>query len=215
MRRKAFPIVLAAPSGAGKTSLAQALVERRADTVFSLSATTRPPRPGERHGVDYEFVDDAGFESLVQTGELLEWAEVHGRRYGTLRRGVADALAEGRIVLLDIDVQGARHLRSTLPDAVLVFVLPPTTAEMLRRLQGRKSESPAELAIRMRTALAEIEQVKEFDYVVVNDDFEETMRTLEAILLAESHRIGRAAELDDVLAAFRADIDVTLKGSSE
>jgi len=213
MRRKSFPIVLAAPSGAGKTSLAQALVERRTDTVFSLSATTRPPRPAEQNGVHYEFVDDAGFDRLIDNGELLEWAHVHGRRYGTLRRGVDEALDAGRIVLLDIDVQGARDLRTTLPDAVLVFVLPPTTAEMIRRLENRKSESREELATRMRTALAEIEQVKEFDYVLVNDDFEETMRSLEAILGAEMHRIGRAAELDDVLAAFRADIDVSLKGT--
>lgn len=215
MHGRPFPIVLAAPSGAGKTSLAQALVERRRDTVFSLSATTRPPRPGERHGVDYEFVDEAGFESLVATGELLEWAVVHGRRYGTLRRGVADALAAGKTVLLDIDVQGARDLRTTLPEAVLIFVLPPSAAEMLRRIQNRSSESRDELATRLRTALAEIDQVSEFDYVLVNDDFEDTMRDLEVILEAESHRIGRVADLDAVLAGFRADIDGTLKGQVE
>jgi guanylate kinase len=147
-----FALVIAAPSGAGKTSLARALVERWDDMSFSLSATTRPARPGERHGVDYEFVDEAGFDVLLERGELLEWAMVHGRRYGTLRRGVEAALAEGSTVVLDIDIQGARRVRDVLPDAVLVFILPPSVAEMKRRLLGRRSgEDAAELAKRMRT----------------------------------------------------------------
>jgi guanylate kinase len=207
-----FALVIAAPSGAGKTSLARALVERWDDMSFSLSATTRPARPGERHGVDYEFVDEAGFDVLLERGELLEWAMVHGRRYGTLRRGVEAALAEGSTVVLDIDIQGARRVRDVLPDAVLVFILPPSVAEMKRRLLGRRSgEDAAELAKRMRTGRAELEAVKDFDYVVINDEFELALRRIEAIVAAERTRVARLDRLDDALEELRSDIDTTLE----
>jgi guanylate kinase len=212
-RHRPFPLVLAAPSGAGKTSLARALVARNADAVFSLSATTRPPRAGETHDVDYFFVDDAGFDDLIEQGELLEWAEVHGRRYGTLRRGIDRALDAGYTVVLDIDVQGARLIRDTLPDAVLVFILPPSVAEMVRRLQERASESAEELATRMRTARAELDAVADFDYVIVNDDFDDALRTIEAILTAEAFRVMRQATLDRTLTTMRDDIDATLTRS--
>ena len=210
-RHRAFPVVLAAPSGAGKTSLARALVERHDELVFSLSATTRLARPGERHGDDYEFVDEAGFDALVRDDALLEWATVHGRRYGTLRRGVAAALADGHTVVLDIDVQGARRVRTTLPDAVLVFVLPPSVDEMTRRLRTRASESDEELATRLRTAQEELEAVADFDYVVVNDDFEEAMRTIECIISAERIRVTRLQGLDERLSSLRSDIDGILE----
>lgn len=210
--RRSFPFVLAAPSGAGKTSLARRLVERHADIVFSVSATTRPPRANERDGVDYHFVDDAGFEAMEQRGELLEWAWVHGRRYGTPVSSVQAALTQGRTVMLDIDVQGARQLREKLPDAVLVFILPPSGTELLRRLSGRASESDAERTQRLRTARSELQSADDFDYVVVNDRFEETIAVLEAILTAERHRAARArdlvreelARLDDEVSAFIA-----------
>jgi guanylate kinase len=209
-----FPLVIAAPTGAGKTSLARALVDRHPELVFSLSATTRSPRPGESHDVDYHFVDDSGFQRLIDAGELLEWAEVHGRRYGTLRRGVEAALTNGRTVVLDIDVQGARMVRASLPAAVLVFVLPPSVAEMRRRLASRGSgEDLSELRRRMRTARLELDAVQEFDYVIVNDDFKEAMQRIEAILLAERCRVHRLAQLTPTLAALRADIDATIERS--
>ncbi|HEX6134145.1 MAG TPA: guanylate kinase [Longimicrobiales bacterium] len=211
LRYRPFPLVIAAPSGAGKTSLARALVETRPDMVFSLSATTRAPRPGERDGVDYRFVSDAEFERLTRGDELLEWALVHGRRYGTLRTGVESALAQGSTVVLDIDVQGARLVRRTLPDAVLIFVLPPSVAEMKRRLQARGSESAAELAMRMRTARAELDAVAEFDYVIVNDDFEEALRTIESIVAAERESVARQPQLDVMLDQLRSDIDEILE----
>lgn len=192
--QRAFPIVLAAPSGAGKTSLARALVERHEDIVFSVSATTRPRRDYERDGVDYHFVDDAGFDALDERGELLEWAWVHGRRYGTPVSSVRDALAQGRTVMLDIDVQGARQIREKLPEAVLVFVLPPSGPELLRRLAGRASESEAERIERMRTALRELQTADDFDYVVVNDHFEDALHVLESILTAERHRAKRSRD---------------------
>lgn len=208
-----FPLVIAAPSGAGKTSLARALVERRADLVFSLSATTRAPRPGEQDGIDYRFVSDAEFDELAGRGDLLEWAHVHGRRYGTLKSGVEAALAAGSTVVLDIDVQGAQLVRRVIGDAVLIFVLPPSVSEMKRRLDTRGSENAEELATRMRTARAELDAVKAFDYVVVNDDFEEALRTIEAIVAAERERVVRQPHLDEMLDGLRADIDGIIQGS--
>jgi guanylate kinase len=212
-RYRPFPLVIAAPSGAGKTSLARALVETRPDMVFSLSATTRAPRAGEREGVDYRFVDDAQFDALAESGELLEWAHVHGRRYGTLRSGVQAALDAGSTVVLDIDVQGAQLVQRALSEAVLVFVLPPSVSEMERRLHTRGSESAEQLATRMRTARAELDAVKAFDYVVVNDNFEEALRTIEAIVAAERERVARQPHLDEMLDGLRADIDEIIQGS--
>jgi guanylate kinase len=208
-----FPLVIAAPSGAGKTSLARALVETRSDMVFSLSATTRAARTGEQNGVDYRFVDDAGFDALVRSGDLLEWAEVHGRRYGTLKSGVNAALAAGKTVVLDIDVQGAQQVNRALSDAVLVFVLPPSVSEMKRRLLKRGSESEEQLTTRMRTARAELEAVKDFDYVVVNDDFEDALRTIEAIVAAERERVDRQPHIEKMLDGLRADIDEIIQRS--
>jgi guanylate kinase len=216
IRFRPFPLVIAAPSGAGKTSLARALVERWPDIVFSLSATTRAPRPGEVNGRDYEFVDDAGFQRLIDAGALLEWAMVHGRSYGTLRRGVTAALEAGNTVVLDIDVQGAQALRSTLPDAVLVFILPPSGAEMHRRLVHRGSgEDAREVATRLRTARAELDAVAGFDYVIENDDFELTIRKLESIVAAERADVRRLAGLEDAMSALRAEVDEILGTTAE
>jgi len=196
VRSRPFPVVIAAPSGTGKTSLARALVERDPQVVFSISATTRPPRPHETDGVDYEFVDEAAFDRMLAAGELLEWAEVHGHRYGTPARGVAAALQRGEIVVLDIDIQGARQIRRAFPDAVLIFILPPSGDELVRRLRGRGSEAPAERRRRLGNARAELHAAGEFDYVVVNDDFEGAVGALQAILAAERRRYDRLVEPD-------------------
>ena len=178
----AFPLVLAAPSGTGKTTLARRLVAGSDRFVFSISATTRPPRPSERDGVDYHFVDRARFETMAEAGDLVEWAEVHGRLYGTPRAAVEAASARGEHVVLDIDVQGARQIRRALPDALLVFVLPPDVEALLDRLTGRGSEDPAEVARRLRSALEELQAVPEFDYVVVNDDLERCLGEIRGIV---------------------------------
>lgn len=201
-----FPLVIAAPSGAGKTSLAHALVRRRPDIVFSISATTRPPREYEEAGKHYHFVDDAEFDRMVGAGELLEWATVHGRRYGTPRRGVERGLAEGRVVLLDIDVQGARQVRAVFPEAVLVFVLPPSSAELERRLAGRGSERRDEVGRRLGGARRELPLALEFDYVVVNDEFERAVQALEAIVTAERHRRARMIDLELELERLDAEL---------
>jgi len=199
-------MVIAAPSGAGKTSLAQELVRRHADVVFSISATTRLPRAGERNGIDYHFVDEAEFSRLVDGGELVEWAVVHGCRYGTLRSELLAALAMGQKVLLDIDVQGARQVRQRLPEAVLVFVLPPSGAELIRRLEFRATEDSAHRASRLNAAAGELSALDEFDYVVVNDDFGRAVGAIEAIMTAEACRVSRQAELCQTAAEVAAEL---------
>ena len=186
-----FPIVLAGPSGGGKTTVRRALLEQRSDVVFSVSATTRQPRPGEVEGKDYQFLARGTFEALIEAGDLLEWAEVHGELYGTPRANLQSAWDDGAHLLLDIDVQGARQLRTIQPDALTVFLLPPDYDRLVERLRGRGSEDGETFRRRMRTALSELSEVERFDYVVVNDDLEETLRTVEAIVAAESHRVKR------------------------
>jgi len=210
---RAFPIVIAAPSGAGKTSLAQELVRRHEHVVFSISVTTRAPRTGERDGVDYYFVPEAEFTRLAESGELVEWAVVHGCRYGTLGSEVTRALDAGQTVVLDIDLQGARQVRQRLPEAVLTFVLPPTGTELIRRLESRATESAAERAVRLNTAASELTAVNEFDYVVVNDDFETAVATLEAIITAESCRSSRLGGLGQAAADMAAELRQTVQRS--
>ena len=200
-------LVIAAPSGAGKTSLARELVGRNDQMVFALSATTRAPRDGERDGVDYRLVDDAGFDALLENDELLEWAVVHGMRYGTLRDGVTKALRAGQTVVLDIDVQGARLVRQSTAGAVLVFILPPSADELMRRLVGRASETPAQRYERLTSARSELAAVHEFDYVVVNDHFETAVETLQSIVIAEGHRAARMGDVAERAAAMAAELN--------
>lgn len=190
-----FPLVIAAPSGTGKTSLAHALVGAEQHAVFSVSATTRAPRIGEREGIDYHFVDDAEFDRMIAAGELVEWAIVHGRRYGTPWHAVRSGLEAGNTVVLDIDIQGARHVREAFPDAVLVFILPPGAGELHRRLAARNTEGPDDLRRRLTNALNELDACAEFDYAVVNDQFEHALLTLKAIFEAERHAVRRAPDL--------------------
>lgn len=197
LRRPAFPVVLAAPSGAGKTTLAQMLVERHADVVFSISATTRAPRPGEQDGRDYHFVDDDTFGRMIERNELAEWAVVHGRRYGTPRREITSALEQGNTVLLDIDVQGARQVRRMFAEALMIFVLPPSAEELVRRLSGRASEDPMERRRRLTNARKELEAVTEFEYVVVNEDLDRAYGEIEAIVRAEWARARRLGDLGE------------------
>lgn len=183
--------MLAGPSGGGKTSVCGKLLERREDVVFSVSATTRAPRPYETEGLHYRFVDRGRFEEMIERDELLEWAEVHDELYGTPRDQLETCREEGRTLLLDVDVQGARDIRRRVPGAVLVFLLPPSAEVMLERLRKRGSEGEEELRRRMRTALAELDAVGEFDYAVVNDDLAATVDAVEAIMAAEKRAVAR------------------------
>jgi guanylate kinase len=170
-------IVLSSPSGAGKSTISRMLLDADKEVTMSVSATTRPMRPGEAEGVDYHFVDDAEFDRMIRDGELLEHATVHNSyRYGTPRRPIERALDEGRSVLLEIDLQGARQVRESMPEARLIFLLPPTWEELVRRLIGRGTEDAAEQQRRLETAKVELAAQDEFDHKVVNHDVAEAAR---------------------------------------
>ncbi|MGI8843135.1 MAG: guanylate kinase [Gemmatimonadaceae bacterium] len=192
----AFPIILSAPSGAGKTSIAQGLLARRPDVGYSVSCTTREPRPGERPGEDYHFVSTKDFLARRAAGEFAESAQVHGNLYGTLRSEVQRVLLSGRHVVMDIDVQGAVQFRKAFPDSVAVFVLPPSGEVMLERLRARGTEDGEALARRMISALEELRSVTDYHYVVTNDVIEETVARVSAILDAEMVRRDRLRDLD-------------------
>jgi guanylate kinase len=206
--------VLAAPSGTGKTTIARSLVEREDDFAFSISATTRAPRQGERDGVDYEFVDRVTFETMVARGELLEWAEVHGQLYGTPGRNVDAAAKAGKHVVLDIDVQGAAQVRARMPDAVLIFVLPPSVEALVERLARRGTEDRAAVALRLGTALRELDAVEAFDHVVVNDELERTVELVRDLVRgreAVDRAAPRPAEMQDRLANLREGVQEMLR----
>jgi len=196
--------VVCAPSGAGKSTLLTALCREFPELSFSVSATTRAPRPGEVDGRDYHFMSVEEFSKLRDTGHFAEWAKVHGNFYGTPMRPVVDQLASGKDVLFDIDVAGADQLRQVFSDGAYVFILPPSRDELARRLSGRGTETPETLARRLANAAGEIAQAVRFDYLVVNDDLETALNRLRAVYLAERSRTrlmpGLVAEL---LAQFR------------
>jgi guanylate kinase len=185
-------LALSAPSGTGKTTLARRLVAEVQGAEFSVSITTRERRGAERDGLDYHFVDERTFLKKIEEGDLLEWAEVHGHFYGTPRGPAEHALVSGGVVVFDIDVQGGRSLQRVYPEAVLVFVLPPSLKELALRLRRRGTDGAATIRRRMLTARAEIEQgLAAYDYVVVNDDVDRALEDLRAILVAERCRRGR------------------------
>ncbi|HEY4252720.1 MAG TPA: guanylate kinase [Roseomonas sp.] len=196
MTRRGLCLVIAAPSGAGKSSVSRALLESEPELALSVSATTRAPRPGEGEGVHYFFRSEAEFLAMVGRGEMLEHAAIFGRRYGTPRAPVEAALAAGRDVLFDIDWQGHRQLRDKLPgDVVGLFLLPPSLAELERRLAGRGQDSAAEVARRMAAARDEIAHWDEFDHVLVNHDFAATVAAARAVLHAARSTTVRQPDL--------------------
>ncbi|MBM4193633.1 MAG: guanylate kinase [Gemmatimonadetes bacterium] len=191
-----FPVVLSAPSGAGKTTIARELMQRRGDVGYSVSCTTRTARAHERNGHDYHFLADSDFQARVAAGEFAEWALVHGKRYGTLRSEVQRVLDAGKFVLMDIDVQGARQFVTAFPASVLVFVLPPSVEALVARLKGRNTESPADLAVRLNTAHAELQDVGRYNYVVVNDALDQAVENVSRIIDAERLKRDRVHALD-------------------
>ena len=186
-RREPRILVLSAPSGAGKSSLARALADADPRVAFCVSHTTRPPRPGEVDGVHYHFVGRHEFEAMVDAGEFLEHARVFDRYYGTSRGALRAGLAQGRDIVLDIDWQGARQVREAFPEALTVFILPPSIEALRSRLAGRGQDSAEAVERRMRDARVDIGHHGEFDHVVVNDDFDRALADLRALL-----RGGRA-----------------------
>ena len=186
-----FPIILSSPSGGGKTTIARLLVERRPDVGYSVSCTTRAPRPGEVGGRDYHFLSPEDFGARVGRAEFAEHAQVHGNRYGTLKSEVDRVFASGRHVIMDIDVQGARQFVASYPESVLVFLLPPSAQVLVGRLTGRKTEDADTTLRRLRGARDELAEVGHYQYVVVNDDLEMAYQQVASIVEAEAVRHAR------------------------
>lgn len=185
-------IVVSAPSGAGKTSLCERVAGLLPGLVHSVSHTTRRPRPDEGHGRDYYFVDEAAFRAMVAAGDFAEWASVHGHLYGTSKAALEVPFQNGQDVILDIDTQGAAILRRKYPRGVFVFVIPPTWEQLEARLRQRRTDEEAEIQRRLRKAREEVKHFGEYEYVVLNDEFERAVRDLSAIILAERCKSSRA-----------------------
>jgi guanylate kinase len=205
-----FPIILSAPSGAGKTTIARRLLEVRDDVGYSVSATTRKPRPGEVDGSAYHFLSANEFARAVQNGEFAEYAEVHGNMYGTLRREVERVIATRRHVVMDIDVQGAMQFAASYPDAVRIFILPPSGETLVARLKGRGTEDRETIATRLRDAIGEIGVIDEFEYVVVNDELDAAVAQVSCIIDAEClkrvNSPGSAGVAAETVSALRAEL---------
>ena len=190
-----FPIILSAPSGTGKTTIAKTILKKRPDIGYSVSCTTRAPRQNEVEGIDYYFLPRSAFIAKREQGDFAESAEVHGNLYGTLRSEVLRVVNSGKHVLMDIDVQGAAQFTRVFPHSVTVFILPPSADVLLERLKGRQTESTQQLADRLQSALQELQSVDEYEYVVVNDDLDQAVQRICSIVDAEVSARDRVAGL--------------------
>jgi len=194
--------VVAAPSGAGKSSLVKALMELDTRVQPSISHTTRPPRGQEMHGREYFFIDDKQFDSMVLSDSFLEWAHVHGHRYGTSRSSIEERIKQGGDVILEIDYQGALQIKRIFNNAVLIFILPPSWEELRSRLQRRGEDTPEVIELRLKNAAIEMAQTQEFDYVIINEMFERALFDLKAIV--HSQRLKFAAQQISRATVFKA-----------
>jgi len=193
IRRRGSLFVVSAPSGAGKTTLCREMRQRLNDLAYSVSVTTRLPRPGEIDGTDFHFVGEPQFRAMLARGEMAEWATVHGNLYGTPATPLEAALREGRDVLLDIDTQGAAQLRARYPEAVLIFIVAPSMADLEQRLRERRSDAGSAIATRLERARLEVPQWRRYDYLIVNRDVKEAVEQLASIIQAERCRVTRLA----------------------
>ena len=207
----AFPIILASPSGGGKTTIAQKLLTARRDVGYSVSCTTRAPREGEVDGRDYHFLSKKDFERGQKAGEFAESAEVHGHLYGTLRAEVARVLSSGKHVIMDIDVQGSSQFAAAFPESVLIFILPPSAEALIGRLEARGTEEPKSLIRRFRSAIDELKAIDLYEYVVVNDEVDSAVAAISSIIDAEGLRRSRDGALDvqvrDLMTGIQRAID--------
>lgn len=198
-------LIVAAPSGAGKTSLVRALSESLAEVVVSVSHTTRPRRPREQDGAHYHFVDHTRFQAMIDADEFLEHARVFDQQYGTARASVEQQLAQGLDVVLEIDWQGARQVRQRMPQSLSVFILPPSRSVLEQRLRARGQDSEETIVRRMRAAVEEMRHYSEFDYLVINDDFDQAVNALKAIVLAgRQRRVSQAVARRELLQSLLA-----------
>ena len=200
--------VLSAPSGAGKSTLATRLVKQVQDLIFSVSHTTRPPRDGERDGHDYFYVDNETFDRMVDQDEFVEWVTVYGNRYGTGKAWIQSQLQAGVDILLDIETIGARNIRREIPDAIMIFLLPPSADSLADRLRSRGKDSEEQIRIRLQYARHEMEAFGYYDHLVVNDDLETAYRQLESIILASRCRRERMSSVAQrILETFPKDAE--------
>lgn len=191
MRRKKFLLLLASPSGGGKSTLLTRLLEKRKDIIYSVSTTTRAPRGNEVNGKEYFFITEEEFVRKIEKGYFLEYANVHGKWYGTSKEFIQQQMNLGNHVILDIDVQGVQQIKEQEFDVVSIFILPPTQSTLQKRLIDRKTESTEQIEIRMQTAKKEIVRIAEYDYLVINDDIETAIDSLDAIIRAEEIKTQR------------------------
>jgi len=196
LHKKGFMVILSSPSGGGKTTIYKALLERNPNLVYSVSHTTRKRRESEQDGVDYKFVTVEEFEELITKGAFVEYANVHGNLYGTALKTIEDALKSNRITLFDLDVQGASRIKAHFPDrTVMVFILTPSYEELKERLMARHTDSKADVELRLKNALDEFDRIREYDYVVINDDIDKSIVDIETIIRAESLKLERIEEI--------------------
>ncbi len=207
MWNRASVVVLSAPSGAGKTSLARRVIGEMSDVRFSVSHTTRPPRGDEKHGADYFFVESDEFQEMIEHGVFLEHARVHGHYYGTSRRFVEEQMARGMDVILDIDVQGGLQIQKKIPEALMVFLLPPSMEELEKRLRGRGVDDPREIEQRLQEARHEIGFYGRYEYIIVNDEFEDSVNELKSIIQAARCRLTRMRDREEEVAASFSETD--------
>ena len=203
---KPFLLVLSSPSGGGKTTIAKSLLQARDDLGYSVSATTRPRREGEREGADYYFLSRKEFLRRVEAGEFLEWATYAGNLYGTLRSEIDGIFARGRTAVLDVEIEGARQIRASFPNSLHLFVLPPSAEVLVRRLAGRKTEAPAVVRERITRAADELAAVAEYDYAIFNEDLVLAVAEVAAILDAEARRVSRQEGLASFIERLRRDV---------
>jgi guanylate kinase len=206
---KPFLLVLSSPSGGGKTTIARSLLQARDDLGYSVSATTRPRRQGEREGADYYFLSRKEFLRRVEAGEFLEWATYAGNLYGTLRSEIDRIFARGCTAVLDVEIEGARQIRASFPNSLHVFVLPPSAEELVTRLVGRNTEPPAVMRERITRAADELAAVAEYDYAIFNEDLVVAVAQVAAILDAEARRVSRQEGLAAFIERLRRDVIAT------
>ena len=196
--KKGLLVILSSPSGGGKTSVYKGLLSRHEDFLYSISVTTRPKRADEKDGVDYFFVSDDEFDTMIEKKEFVEWAWVHGYRYGTLKKFVDKALVEGRVMLFDVDVQGAESIRKAYPQhSVRIFIIPPTKEELERRLRARGTDPEETILVRLKNADEEVKHAPYYDYIVVNDELARCIDDVEKIISAELMRPFRVLPVGD------------------
>lgn len=195
MSKRGLLIVISGPSGAGKGTLCEKLREKNPDIKISVSVTTRPPRNGEKHGINYFFITKEEFYRLREEDKFLEWAEVYGNFYGTLREHVEEVLNRGEDIILEIDIQGALKIKEKCPEGVFIFIIPPTMEELKRRIKKRATETEEEILKRFQSAFRELNYITRYNYIVINDQIDEAVKRLEAIIIAEKCRVDRNREL--------------------